>query len=143
MNRIAIGSLVIGFAAVVVLLILSLSARSAEASKVITDVNWIAEDINGAGVIDYAQTTLLIGPSGSVSGSGGCNRFASSATINGGKITFKPAAATRMMCAAAVMDQEQKFFTALDATRTYSVEAGTGKLFLYDKDGKIVARLSR
>jgi len=143
MNRLAIGSLVIGFAAAVVLLILSLSARSAEPAKEITDINWIAEDINGGGVIDYAQSTLLIGPSGSASGSGGCNRFATSATINGAKIAFKPAAATRMMCSPAVMDQERKFFAALDETRTYSVEAATGKLFLYDKDGKIVARLSR
>ncbi|NTS30005.1 META domain-containing protein [Phyllobacterium sp. BT25] len=143
MNRIAIGSLVIGFIAAVVLLGLSLTARSAEAAGQLTDINWVAEDLNGRGVIDYAQTTLLIGPSGAASGSGGCNRFATTATINGAKISFKPAAATRMMCAPAVMDQEQKFFAVLEEARTYSVEAATGKLFLYDKDGKIVARLSR
>jgi heat shock protein HslJ len=143
MNRIAIGSLVIGFVAAVVLLVLSLTAHSAEAGKELTDVNWVAEDIRGAGVIDYAQTTLLIGPSGAASGSGGCNRYATAATINGSKISFKPAAATRMMCAPAVMDQEQKFFAVLEEARTYAVEAATGKLFIYDKDGKILARLSR
>lgn len=139
MNRIAIGSLIIGFAAVLVLLALSFSARGEE----LRDVNWLAEDINGGGVIDYAQTTLLIKADGSASGSGGCNRFMTSATIAGSKLTFKPAAGTRMMCAPAVMDQEQKFFSVLERTRSYTIEADTGKLFLHDEAGKIIARLAR
>jgi heat shock protein HslJ len=143
MNRIAIGSLIIGFAAVLVLLVLSFSAGSVEPASKILDVNWIAEDINSGGVIDYAQTTLLINADGSASGSGGCNRFTTKATIAGSKITFKPAAATRMMCARAVMDQEQKFLSALERARSYTLEADTGKLFLRDDAGSVVARLSR
>jgi putative lipoprotein len=143
MNRIAIGSLIIGFAAVLVLLVLSFSAGSVEPASKILDVNWIAEDINSGVVIDYAQTTLLIKADGSASGSGGCNRFTTKATIAGSKITFKPAAATRMMCAPAVMDQEQKFLSALERARSYTVEADTGKLFLRDDAGSVVARLSR
>ncbi len=143
MNRIAIGSLIIGFVAVLVLLVLSFSARSEETGKGLTEINWVAEDINGRGVIDYAQTTLLIGPGGAASGSGGCNRFATTATIAGEKITFKPTAATRMMCAPAVMDQEQKFFSALEQTRSYTIEAETGKLFFFDKDGKLTARFAQ
>jgi heat shock protein HslJ len=143
MNRIAIGSLVIGFVAVLVLLVLSFSARSVEPSSKLIDANWIAEDINGGGVIDYAQTTLLIKTDGSASGSGGCNRFTAKATIAGSKITFKPAAATRMMCAPAVMDQEQKFLSVLERTRSFAIESDTGKLFLHDEAGKIIARLAR
>jgi heat shock protein HslJ len=133
----------IGFVAVLVLLLLSFSARSVEPASKLVDVNWLAEDINDGGVINYAQTTLLIKADGSASGSGGCNRFTTKATIAGSKITFKPAAATRMMCAPAVMDQEQKFLSALERTRSYTVEADTGKLFLHDDGGKIIARLAR
>ncbi|MBZ9655155.1 META domain-containing protein [Phyllobacterium lublinensis] len=138
MNRIAVGSLIIGFVAVLALLVMSLSARSDEP----TDVNWLAEDIGG-GVIDYAQTTLMIKSDGSVSGSGGCNRFMTSASIDGSKITFKPAAATRMMCAPALMDQEQKFFSALEQTRSFAIDSATKKLLLHNADGKITARLAR
>ncbi len=139
MNRIAIGSLIIGFVAVLVLLVLSLSARGDD----LKDVNWLAEDINGGGVIDNAQTTLMINTDGSVTGSGGCNRFMSNASIDGPKITFKPTVATRMMCAPALMDQEQKFFAALEQTRSYSVDADTSKLLLHDEAGKVIARLAR
>lgn len=139
MNRIAVGSLIIGFVAVLALLVMSLSARSDEP----TDVNWLAEDIGGGGVIDYAQTTLMIKSDGSVSGSGGCNRFMTSASIDGSKITFKSAAATRMMCAPALMDQEQKFFSALEQTRSFAIDSATKKLLLHNADGKITARLAR
>ena len=79
MNRIAIGSLIVGFVAAIVLLAMSLSARADD----LKDIDWLAEDINGGGVIDYAQTTLIIKSDGSVSGSGGCNRFMTSASIDG------------------------------------------------------------
>jgi hypothetical protein len=48
MNRVAVGSLIIGFLAVLVLLVLSLSARSDEPGGEIRNVTWLAEDIDGA-----------------------------------------------------------------------------------------------
>jgi len=143
MNRTAIGSLVIGFVAVLILLVLSFSARSDEPGSEIRDVAWLAEDVDGGGVIDNAQTTLTINADGSANGSGGCNRFMTSATIDGSKLSFKPAAATRMMCPPALMDQEQKFFSALERTRSYAIDADTGKLLLHDEAGKTIARLSQ
>ncbi|MDR6633976.1 heat shock protein HslJ [Phyllobacterium sp. 1468] len=114
MNRVAVGSLIIGFLAALVLLVLSLSARSDEPGGEIRNVTWLAEDIDGRGVIDNAQTTLTIDADGSANGSGGCNRFTTSATIAGSNLSFKPAAATRMMCPPALMDQEQSFFPRLN-----------------------------
>jgi len=143
MNRVAVGSLIIGFLAVLVLLVLSLSARSDEPGGEIRNVTWLAEDIDGRGVIDNAQTTLTIDADGSANGSGGCNRFTTSATIAGSNLSFKPAAATRMMCPPALMDQEQKFFSALERTRSYAIDADTGKLLLHDEAGKTIARLAQ
>jgi heat shock protein HslJ len=143
MNRLAIGSLVIGFVAVLVLLVLSFSARSDEPGGEIRNVTWLVEDIDGRGVIDNAQTTLTINADGSANGSGGCNRFSTSATIDGFNLSFKPAAATRMMCPPALMDQEQKFFSALERTRSYAIDADTRKLLLHDETGKIIVQLAQ
>ncbi|MBB3144040.1 heat shock protein HslJ [Phyllobacterium trifolii] len=143
MNRVAVGSLIIGFLAVLVLLVLSFSARSDEPGGEIRNVTWLAEDIDGRGVIDNAQTTLTINADGSANGSGGCNGFMTSATIAGSNLSFKPAAATRMMCPPALMDQEQKFFSALERTRSYAIDADTGKLLLHDAAGKTIAQLAQ
>lgn len=103
---------------------------------------WLAEDIDGGGVIDNLQTTLEIGVDGKVSGSGGCNRFSGSATIEDDKISFGELAATEMACAEAVMDQEMKFHGALAAARTFRIDPAQRKLFLSDDAGKVVAQFS-
>lgn len=90
---------------------------------------WLAEDIQGRGVIDNAQSTITIEAGGAVSGSGGCNRIRGSVTIDGARLAFSPLATTRMMCAPALMDQEQKFLRVLEATRSFRFE-GTQLKFL-------------
>lgn len=60
--------------------------------------DWLAEDIQGGGVIDTAQTTLLVDSDGTVSGSGGCNRFMSKAVISGSSISLPISA--RPICSA-------------------------------------------
>ncbi|PSH58587.1 META domain-containing protein [Phyllobacterium endophyticum] len=86
---------------------------------------------------------MKIDADGSVNGSGGCNRFMSRATIDAQKLTFKPAAATRMMCPPALMDQEQKFFSVMERTRSYAIDAETGKLLLRGETDKTIARLAQ
>lgn len=103
---------------------------------------WLAEDINGGGVIDNLQTTLEIGADGKVSGNGGCNRFSGSATIEGDKIIFGDLASTMMACTEAAMDQEMKFHAALAAARSFRIDAEQRKLFLDDAAGKVVAQFS-
>ncbi|MGN8022056.1 META domain-containing protein [Phyllobacterium sp. 22229] len=141
MRRLAILSLIVGFAGVIALFGLSFKARSESRAPDITGASWLAEDINGGGVIDFAQTTLMIGHDGAVSGSGGCNRFMSKAVVKGRKLTFKPAAATRKLCPPALMDQEHKFFAILERTRAFRLV--DGKLTLRDASGKTIARLAR
>ncbi|MGH8376599.1 META domain-containing protein [Phyllobacterium sp. OV277] len=141
MRRLAILSLIIGFIGVIALFGLSFKARSEQRVPVITDVSWLAEDLDGGGVIDFAQTTLMIDHDNNVSGSGGCNRFMSKATFRGLKLTFTPAAATRKLCPPALMNQENKFFAVLEQTRSFLVV--DGKLTLRGTAGKTIARLAR
>ena len=104
---------------------------------------WLAEDINGGGVIDRLQTTMEINDDGIVTGSGGCNRYAGSAKIDGPVIQFLPMASTRMACPPAAMNQEDRFHKALEKVRAWRIDEPQRKLFLLDKDGFNLIRFSR
>lgn len=96
---------------------------------------WLAEDIEGRGVIDRAQTTLEIRSDGIATGTGGCNRYAGSASIDGDAIKFLPMASTRMACSAAAMNQEARFHAALEKVRSWRIDETRRKLLLLDKGG--------
>lgn len=102
---------------------------------------WLAEDINGRGVIDDAQSTFSVTPDGKVTGSGGCNRFFAEAEVKGDRIAIGKAGATMMACPEALMDQERKFLAALEAAAAYRID-GDGKLFLVDANGVDIVRFS-
>ena len=104
---------------------------------------WLAEDIDGGGVIDRLQTTLEIRDDGIVTGMGGCNRYAGSVTVCGNTIKFLPMASTRMACSAAVMRQEAKFHSTLEKVRTWRIDQAQRKLLLLDGQGFDLMRLTR
>jgi putative lipoprotein len=104
--------------------------------------SWLAEDIGGRGVIDNAQTTITFDAEGRVAGSGGCNRYFGPVTIEGSAISFGDIGATRMACVPALMDQEQKFFDALAATRSYRFDDPGNKLVFLGEDGTMLVRFS-
>lgn len=100
---------------------------------------WLAEDIKGGGVLDNAQSKIAI-EAGKVTGSGGCNRLFGQATIAGDALTFGGIGTTRMACAPALMDQEQKFLGALAATRTFRFDGPNLKF--YDAGGAELVRFT-
>ncbi|MCX5518697.1 YbaY family lipoprotein [Kaistia defluvii] len=110
-------------------------------SAPLQSTEWLAEDIGGRGVLDIVQSTLTIEGGGKISGSGGCNRYFGTVTVESGKIKVGPLGATQMACVPAQMDQERKFLDALSSTRGYRIEGS--KLTLLDANGKPLARLVR
>lgn len=104
---------------------------------------WLAEDIGGGGVIDRLQSVLEIAADGQVSGSGGCNRIAGRARIEGATVSFGQVASTRMACTPAAMNQEQKFLAALSEARGWRVDDLRRKLVLSDATGRPVMVLAR
>ncbi len=108
-----------------------------------TDIagTWLAEDIRGGGVIDNAQSKITFDADGKVSGSGGCNRFRGSATMGGDQLKIGPLGSTRMSCTSALMDQETKFFLALEAARSFVFDGAF--LRLRDESGSEIMRLTR
>jgi Heat shock protein len=113
----------------------------AQAAAPAPEGKWLVEDIGGKGVIDTAQTTLEFGADSMVSGSGGCNRYTGKATIDKTAISFSPMASTRMACSPALMDQEHKFFQAMETVKSWKIEEG--KLLLLDNSEKPVIRLAQ
>ncbi|RTL50756.1 MAG: META domain-containing protein [Bradyrhizobiaceae bacterium] len=120
-----------------------LSVTAAIAAPASPAGKWLAEDIDGGGVIDRLQTTLEIREDGIVTGMGGCNRYTGSANVGSGTIRFHPMASTRMACSPAVMNQENKFHTALEKVRAWRIDEQQRKLFLLDDGGFDIIRLSR
>lgn len=113
--------------------VVSCEATSVSAGSGLFGGTWLVEDIAGRGVIDYAQSTISFDPDGTVSGSGGCNRFRGSATIEGNALTFGPLAATKKACVPALLDQEQKFFAGLADVQSFRLKGPY--LFLDDAAG--------
>jgi len=103
---------------------------------------WLAEDINGGGVVDRLQTTLEIAENGQVTGSGGCNRYHGTVEFSITAVNFGPLASTKMACPPAAMEQETKFHKALAEAKAWRIDAGTRKLTLLDVKGGELMRLS-
>jgi heat shock protein HslJ len=101
---------------------------------------WHVEDIAGGGIIDNSNVTLDFFEPGRLAGSGGCNRY--TAGIAQDAFRLGPVASTMMMCPEALMNQEQKFFAALQTVTRYDVdETGALRFFAGEAaDPVVVAR---
>ena len=106
-----------------------------------TGTAWLAKDIGRRGVVDRVQSTLVFEDEDRVHGNTGCNSFQGSITRRGSFLSFGPLATTRRACPEAVMDQEQRFMAALDATRLF--ERSGPLLLLLGEDGAPLIRLTR
>jgi heat shock protein HslJ len=108
----------------------------------LSGTSWLAEIIDGAGVVDRSQSTMEFLDNQRVAGSLGCNRYTGSYSADATGLRFARLASTRRMCPPALMDQEARFDAVLRATRGLRFEA-TGALLLLDADGRNRARLIR
>ena len=97
-----------------------------------------------AGVPDGVRVDLAIDAAGArASGSAGCNRWSASATIDGARIGFGPAAASKRMCGApeGVMAVEAAFLAALGQVAVARTEGA--RVRLSADDGRALLELAR
>lgn len=83
---------------------------------------WRVTSIRGRASAEGVTTTLDVGQDGSLSGSGGCNRFRGQAKIDGDRFEAGPAATTMMACPEPQAAQERAFFSALSAVVGWRIE---------------------
>ncbi|MBI9110698.1 META domain-containing protein [Maridesulfovibrio ferrireducens] len=103
-------------------------SKTTQSPELPLQTKWVLEDLDGKGVIDFAQSWLMFSEDGKISGSGGCNRFSGSYTFNDQKVETGPLASTRMACGEALDHQEFKFFEALG--QPLSIKTENGLLFM-------------
>lgn len=101
---------------------------------------WLAEDIDGAGVVDRSHSTLRFAAVDKVDGDTGCNRFVGPLAADGTTIRLGPLATTRRACAPALMDQERRYLQALARAAALRLDNG---LLLLDDTGTPLVRYSR
>ena len=117
------------------------SEHAGQGAATIVGPVWVAEEIAGAPAGGEAPITLQLGADGRASGRGGCNGYGGPYTLAGDALHFGPLAATKMACAPALMDQEQRYFDTLAKVTRYAV-ADDGALLLTTAEGKEI-RLRR
>ncbi|MBD7978565.1 MULTISPECIES: META domain-containing protein [Pseudomonas] len=94
-------------------------------------VEWIGE----RPLIDRSHLTVTFDKDGRAHGHGGCNRWFASYQLEGQNLSFSHAGATRMACAPALMEQENRFFQALDAVQRWDL-GEHGELRLWPQEGQ-------
>lgn len=90
----------------------------------LAETRWQAVELGGSPLVEGSTVTAAFGADGSLSGSGGCNRYRTTFTASGATIEISEAVASTMMaCDQAVMEQESAYFAALGAARSFSGSA--------------------
>jgi heat shock protein HslJ len=106
-----------------------------ESINLLAGVEWLVEDIDSAGIVDSSRVTLQFDAAARrVAGQGGCNRYNAAFDLSGEGLNIGPTAATRMACAPALMQQEQRFFALLSRISRFDIDPA-GALLLYANDG--------
>jgi heat shock protein HslJ len=100
----------------------AVSDRTPAPSAGLVGTRWLLEDLGGAGVIDEASATLEFPEPGKVAGSGSCNRFFGTVSIDGDAISIRPLGTTRMACAEAVAMQEVSYIRALQSAERFVLQ---------------------
>ena len=103
--------------------------------------SWTLVAIDSAPVTKVGATpTLEILEDGSVAGVGGVNRFHAQLGIVDGRLSFGPAAATKMAGPPEAMDLESTYLTRLAAVSTFDIDGETLRLAAYDNEALTFVR---
>ena len=100
---------------------------------------WVAFAIDGVDEVVFPKPLLRWVSATQVSGSGGCNGFTGMAVSDLSRLRIGPLAATKMRCLSLPGGQEDKFFKALENTRTARFQ--NDQLVLLDDTGLALVRM--
>jgi len=115
----------------------TLTGCGGEPASLLQGAEWTVVEIGGAPLVAGSKVTLDFAQDGRVSGHASCNNFTGTYALSGEALAISKVAGTRMMCDAALMDQERRFLDALGGVHNFSI-AADGALLLRTGDGRIV-----
>ena len=140
MNNLLISSIIFA----ICLTIISCSSSNEQSqtpNASLTNTRWVLRVLNDKKIFTPEggkEAFITLTKDGNkANGSGGCNNFFTSYTLDGKNIKFGPVASTEMFCQSQ-MDTETAFFKAIGNTKTYRISGN----FLYLSDSvKVTAKL--
>lgn len=105
---------------------ISLVPAPSELSTSVWGTAWKLEDLGGTRLADSVEVTLEFMDEGKAGGRGPCNRYFATATVHNDSIDFTGIGSTKMACLEeARMDQETRYFKALEDADRYAIEGTT------------------
>lgn len=118
----------------------TLTGCGGDPARLLQGGEWVVEDINGGGIIDRSRVTLNFWQDGRVTGRASCNNLMGQYQLSGEGLSIGQVATTRMACAPALMEQEQRVLGNLAQVQRFDVDE-TGALLLHSAEGVLKARL--
>ena len=114
------------------------------AAPSLASTNWKVVEMRGASTPwDRTTTTLVFDSAGRVTGTTGCNNYASTVTYAGTDIHFAPVVVTRITCNDTTsLDLERRYLEGFTTLKAYELNS-SGDLLLKDTNGTTVIRLTR
>jgi heat shock protein HslJ len=129
----------IGSAACIALLAGCASAGGGSPPPAWPDSRWRADvimDVKGARMVvpdDVVVDLAFDAAATRAAGSAGCNRYNTTASVDGARLSFGPAVASKRLCPGAVMAVESAFLAALP--RVANARTDGDRLLLSDAEG--------
>ncbi len=105
--------------------------------------SWTLLEIDEQPALAETEVTISF-QDGQISGSGGCNSYNSSFTLdeeNPFVMSISPVAATRMACPEPILDQETAYFTALENVSLWGYDIGRLGFTYFEGEGSLPKRL--
>src|SRR5690554_5324057 len=100
-------------------------------------VQWVVEDLAGAGLIDRSMVTLQFLGNGRVAGRASCNRFMGNYRLSDDGLSFSTLGSTMMACAPSLMNQERKYLELLGQVVDGHI-GRQGELLLETGNGEVI-----
>jgi heat shock protein HslJ len=105
---------------------LLLAACGSGGSQNLAGTSWRLVEANGQLAPAGVEATITFEEGGQVSGSGGCNSYGGTYSVDGNNVTFSQIISTMMACQdEGVMALESTFLDALNAGGTFDVQGNT------------------
>lgn len=106
-------------------------------------IPFVVTELRGEPASPDITQTVTFEETGSVTGNTGCNSFSAAYIVMSEAIMVQPARTTRMACAPAAMEAEQRLLDALSVVASVDFDSEAGTLVLKGVDRRVVMRLQR
>jgi heat shock protein HslJ len=97
---------------------------------------WIVQDLNQQGVIDFSRLTMTFDDQGRLSGFTSCNQYSTAYEFNE-RLDIASAITTQKVCPVAIMNQEKLFLSILTDVESLDISIN-GALILKTADGRTI-----